>query len=116
MPNHRACTHTRTGLTVVEVLIALVLLAVGLEAALALQASALRATNHAQRIERLAEHVATLAESLAVQPCPVAASARATSDGDLRWGVRHTPHTATVDLVAQPRVGAPWSIEQVIPC
>jgi prepilin-type N-terminal cleavage/methylation domain-containing protein len=104
------------GLSLLEVLVALVILGGGLHALLALHATTLRAEREARARRRLDLAAASVAESLGVVACGGTSGSRTLPEGRLAWVARHLPPIARFDLAVSPARGSGWVTEVVAPC
>lgn len=107
----------RNGLTLVEVLVALLLFASAALTTAAVHGATSRLSSEAVIRRRLADAAASTLDSLRSIPCAaVATGASTTPQGTLRWVVSAAARTHALDLVVTPARGAPWSASTVIPC
>ena len=100
-----------SGFTTVEALVAIVLLGIALQGAFAVHLTGVRAAARATSGRRLADHVASLADSLGLAGCRGAAGRATTADGTVHWTPRHQPDGAVFDVVVQPQQGTPYALE-----
>lgn len=113
----RTTTRPRTGLTLVEVLVALILFATAALTTAAVHGTTTRLAAEAHLRQRLATRAMSVMDSLRSIPCAAVSSGTQTpTEGTLRWVVAATTHTRTIQLVAVPAFGSLWNMETVIPC
>lgn len=107
---------TRSGFSLLEVLVALLLFGATLQGVLALHLASARGTHRSTSQRILAAHAASLADSLGALGCRGAAGAISRAEGAITWTARHQPPGAVYDLVVSPTSGTPWRVEVAGPC
>lgn len=109
--------RTPSGLTIVEVLVAVTLLITGISATLSVHAAASALATNSRQRRWLAVRATSVLDSLRARSCHSLASASATSlEGTLTWRAIPSPGAVTIQLHAAPARGAPWRAETILPC
>ena len=101
---------TRRGFTIVEVLLALVLLAVGMLALVSTATMTTRAVRAGSRMTRGSAAAASRMEQLLAEACGGGASAGTTTAGDIRVDWTATPLSRLTEIVVVLHVRAPDGI------
>jgi prepilin-type N-terminal cleavage/methylation domain-containing protein len=113
----RTTSRLRTGLTLVEVLVALILFATAALTTAAVHGTTTRLAAEAHLRQQLATRAMNVMDSLRSIPCGAVAPGTSTpAAGTLRWVVAATTRTRIIRLTAVPAFGTPWNAETVIPC
>lgn len=89
----------RPGFSLVELIVAMLVLATGLAALAGAAATARRSLARAAALERITREAAALLDSLVAEQAP-ASGQRARDGTTMRWSVRHDDDGAWIDLEA----------------
>lgn len=115
-----ASRHPRLGLTLVEVLAALLLLAVGALGVASTSALTARLFATGSAIERSAAALAAVMDSLRAERCAtLVGGSSPTAGGTVTWGVLHAPRVAQLRVTVSPTPAsrvAPFAVETLLPC
>lgn len=115
-----ASRHSRLGLTLVEVLVALFLLAVGALGVASTSALTARLFATGSAIERSAAALAAVMDSLRAERCPtLVGGSTSTAGGTVTWSVLHPPRVAQLRVTVSPLPAAraaPFAVETLVPC
>jgi prepilin-type N-terminal cleavage/methylation domain-containing protein len=107
----------RTGLTLVEVLVALLILATGALATVGTQVAIARLRAGALARERTAANAASIIDSLRALPCAqLAPGTHATAGARFSWTPTTLGDLSALRLDVAPTQGAPWHAETLLPC
>lgn len=107
----------RSGLTLVEVLVALLILATGSLATVGTQVAIARLSASALARERAAANAASILDSLRTVPCAqLAPGAHATPGARFTWSPSALGDLSALRLDVTPTQGAPWHAETLLPC
>jgi prepilin-type N-terminal cleavage/methylation domain-containing protein len=101
----------RSGFSILEVLVALLLFGAALQGVLAIHLASARGARRATNQQLLAARAASLADSLGALGCRGASGAATGGDGAITWTARHQPNGAVYDVVVSPTLGLPWRLE-----
>lgn len=116
----RATAHARPGISLAEVLVALVLLAIGALGVVSTSAFASRLTATGQLMLGAAREVGHLVDSLRTAGCPaLVAGSSASPHGSATWTANTNGNAATIAVTmvpATPRLTTPLVSETIIPC
>lgn len=115
---HRSTAHAlRAGLTLVEVLVALLILSAGALGTVGSQVAIARLSANALARERQAAAAAWIIDSLRAEPCAsLTPGTRATSGAQLAWNVSASGDLSTLRVDVTPSQGTPWVAETLLPC
>ncbi len=107
----------RNGLTLVEVLVALLILATGALATVGTQVAIARLSASSLARERTAATASSIIDSLRALPCAhLAPGTRATAGARFSWHPATLGDLSTLRLDVTPTQGAPWHAETLLPC
>lgn len=120
MRHSSASRHPRPGLTLVEVLVALVLLAVGALGVASTSALSARLFATGSAIERSAAALGAVVDSLRGERCAaLIGGSTPSAGGTVTWSVMRPPRVAQLRVTVTPtptaRV-APFAVETLLPC
>lgn len=107
----------RNGLTLVEVLVALLILATGALATIGTQVAIARLSATSLAGERTAATAASIIDSLRALPCAqLAPGTRAAAGAHFTWHPTTLGELSVLRLDVTPAQGAPWHAETLLPC
>lgn len=112
----RRARSERTGLSLIEVLVAIVVLTTGALAAVSTQVATAHLAKHARALHVNAQDAARLLDSLRPTPCVSAAGANVGKYADYSWSKSVSGGVARIHLLVTPTTGKPWSAETLVPC
>jgi Tfp pilus assembly protein PilV len=109
--------HARAGLTLLEVLVAMLLLTVGTLTTLSTQVAIARLQSHDSTRQRAASSAAAILDSLRATSCASLTSGSSLEpDARLDWTSHVAADLASVALVVTPTRGTPWTAATLVPC
>lgn len=106
----------RPGFSLLEVLVALLLLGAALQGTLAIHLASARSAHRATNQQAIAARAASLADSLGALGCRGTAGASSRADGTITWTARHQATGAVYDVLVAPMLGPAWRLEVAGPC
>lgn len=107
----------RAGLTLVEVLVAILVLTAGALSTIGTQVAVARLSARSLAQQRNATAAATLLDSLRTTPCSALASGTSTSSlAQLSWTATPSGDLVALYVSVVPTTGAPWNLETLVPC
>ena len=118
MPTWPASTrHPRAGLTLVEVLVAILILTAGALASVGTQVAIARLTAATLIQQKTAADASALLDSLRATPCAaLTAGTTARQHAQLIWIATPTGDLVELRLTVNPTAGATWQAETLLPC
>lgn len=112
-------SSARLGFTIIEAVVAILLLSVGAIALASTAAWSARLASDGRALQRQTERVQHVVDSLRTVPCAAIASGSATASGTtVSWSVIHTASVAEVAVVSPPpaRRVSPFALRFIVPC
>jgi prepilin-type N-terminal cleavage/methylation domain-containing protein len=109
----------RPGLTLIEVVVALLVCSIGALAALSTQASMIRERSRSRALRDQVASATAILDSLATISCTnLASGGRITRVATLRWNVTPLTKSMEITMAVRPIVGSttPWTVRSVVPC
>lgn len=107
----------RPGLTIVEILVALVVLGTGVLGTLAVQARAIRAQRDAQHLALAASRLTSINDSLRAIPCASIVGGTETARGfAIGWRATQQVASLTVEFSVATARGNTFTTSTIVPC
>lgn len=106
----------RTGLSLVEVLVAIIVLTSGALAAVSTQIATAHLAQRARTVQSNAQHVARLLDSLRGGPCASSSGTNTRTGAVFTWSVAPGADVALVRVQVTPTSGNPWAAETLVAC
>ena len=118
MPTWPASTHhPRAGLTLVEVLVAILILTAGALSSVGTQVAIARLTRATLGQQKTAADASTLLDSLRATPCAALTTGTTTRPlAQLTWTATPIGDLVELRLTVIPTTGATWQAETLLPC
>lgn len=113
---HHHSRSRRVGLSLLEVLVAIVILTTGALAAISTQVATAHLTKRTRALQFTAQGAARLLDSLRSTSCASTSGVHIGSFANYSWSKSPGADVALVRLQATPAAGKPWSAKTLVIC